>query len=163
MSHPPANLYLCFTCSISSINQMMTRIHWFYVYQTRATVCCRVMPANALFHAVGNKLLCPDYVMPRALLPRHHHYHSRNTMPTLFIFWFFMWTIIFNGGEIRVVNRKEGRGAIKAEKFCLLSEISSSGQFWPSRAYCRWNRGVTVNKTTLYMLECKNIQHKPVH
>ena len=39
-----------------------------------------------------------------------------------------MWTIIFNGGEITLVNQKEGRGAIEAEKFCLLSEIA---QQWP--------------------------------
>ena len=41
--------------------------------------------------------------------------------PRRYIFWFFMWTIIWNGGEITLVNQKEGLGAVKAELFCLLS------------------------------------------
>ena len=36
-----------------------------------------------------------------------------------------MWTIIWNGGEITLVNQKEGLEAIKAELFCLLSGIAA--------------------------------------
>ena len=102
----------------------------------RATVCS-VMPANALFHAVGNKLLCPDYVMPAAFSPRHCHYHSRDTMRTLrpgCFFWLFMWTIIFNGGEITLVNQKllrlEERGRLKQKSLFVILKSLSNGKCW---------------------------------
>ena len=100
-----------------------------WLLQYRPATVCSVMSANALFHAVGYKLLCPDYVMPRALCARHHHYHSRNPMPTLPVAISFdsLCGQLFGMGEkLHWLTKRRAWGLLKLSCFvCYLEELSA--------------------------------------